>query len=181
LVEQFLVAFAFVGVAAGSFYAPLTAAATRCSLEHRNLAVALVWPGSVRLDGDRATGALADHDRTDWRTALLALACSGLGADVGAGLLLRRPRPSRWPPLRPRAIPIHRAQRCATPQFAVIAAPIRLLRGAFGPIFHMVTDAIDCGVAPWPAATVIGVAGWPPVGGRVNLRLFADRFGTKEG
>ena len=44
----------------------------------------------------------------------------------------------------------------------------------------MITDAIDCGVAPMAAATVIGVAGLSSVGGRVLCGLFADRLGAKE-
>jgi MFS family permease len=44
----------------------------------------------------------------------------------------------------------------------------------------MVTDAIDCGVTPMAAATVIGVAGLSSVGGRVLCGLLADRFGAKE-
>jgi len=44
----------------------------------------------------------------------------------------------------------------------------------------MVTDAIDCGVAPMAAATVIGVAGLASVGGRIVCGLLADRFGAKE-
>src|SRR5947207_14955067 len=40
-IGQFLLAFAVVGAAAGSFYAPLTATVTRWFTEHRNLAVAL--------------------------------------------------------------------------------------------------------------------------------------------
>src|SRR5215469_6380800 len=44
-VGQFLLAFAFVGAAAGSFYAPLTAMATRWFIQHRSLAIALVSAG----------------------------------------------------------------------------------------------------------------------------------------
>src|SRR5262249_35026604 len=44
-IEQFLFAYAVVGIAAGSFYAPLTATTTRWFTQHRSLAVALVSAG----------------------------------------------------------------------------------------------------------------------------------------
>jgi len=68
-----------------------------------------------------------------------------------------------------------------TPQFAAISLThFACCVAHSGPIFHMVTDAIDCGVAPMAAATVIGVAGLSSVGGRVMCGLLADRFGAKE-
>jgi MFS family permease len=73
------------------------------------------------------------------------------------------------------------AQAFRTPQFAAIALThMACCIAHSGPIFHMVTEAIDCGVAPMAAATVIGVAGLSSVGGRVLCGLFADRFGAKE-
>jgi MFS family permease len=68
-----------------------------------------------------------------------------------------------------------------TPQFAAIALThFACCVAHSGPIFHMVTDAIECGVTPMAAATVIGVAGLASVGGRVLCGLLADRFGAKE-
>jgi MFS family permease len=73
------------------------------------------------------------------------------------------------------------AQALSTPQFAAIAGThFACCVAHSGPIFHMVTDAIECGVAPLAAATVIGVAGLASVGGRVLCGLLADRFGAKE-
>ena len=48
-----------------------------------------------------------------------------------------------------------------------------------GPIFHMVTHAIDQGVAAMLAATVLGVSGLSSIAGRIACGLIADRFGAK--
>ena len=181
-IEQFLLAFAFVGVAAGSFYAPLTAAATRWFVEHRSLAVAMISAG-IGL-GSTTIAPLARWLITayDWRTALFVLGVIAWVLIVGAGLLVRKP------PAQPAAAgdasggrQFTVAQALSTPQFAAIAGThFACCVAHSGPIFHMVTDAIECGVAPMAAATVIGVAGLASVGGRVICGLFADRFGAKQ-
>ena len=48
-----------------------------------------------------------------------------------------------------------------------------------GPIFHMVSYAADCGVAPLTAATVLGAAGLAALSGRIICGLLADRTGAK--
>jgi MFS family permease len=183
-IEQFLLAFAAVGVAAGSFYAPLTATTTRWFTQHRSLAVALVSAG-IGL-GSTTIAPLARWLITtyDWRTALFVLGVIAWLLIVSAGLLVRKP-PSLPQPRAAGGAAAEReftvAEALRTPQFAAIALTHFACCAAHsGPIFHMVTDAIDCGVAPMAAATVIGVAGLSSVGGRVVCGLFADRFGAKE-
>jgi MFS family permease len=180
-IGQFLAAFAFVGVAAGSFYAPLTAMATRWFVVHRSLAVALVSAG-IGL-GSTTIAPLARWliSTYDWRTALLVLGVLAWTLIIGAGLLLRRPPsfPLAGGNAGVRQFTVPQALR--TPQFAAIAfTHFACCVAHSGPIFHMVTEAIDCGVAPMAAATVIGVAGLSSVGGRVLCGLFADRFGARE-
>src|SRR5947208_921931 len=48
-----------------------------------------------------------------------------------------------------------------------------------GPIFHMVTHAIDQGVGTMVAATVFGVSGLASIAGRIGCGLLADRVGAK--
>src|SRR5580704_11667407 len=90
-IEQFLISYGVVGVAAGSFYAPLTAMATRWFVQHRSLAVALVSAG-IGL-GSTTIAPLARWliSAYDWRTALLVLGVIAWVLIIGAGLLLRRP------------------------------------------------------------------------------------------
>jgi len=66
------------------------------------------------------------------------------------------------------------------PQFWAIALTHLACCGAHsGPIFHMVTHAIDQGVAAMVAATVFGLSGLASIAGRIGCGLLADRFGAK--
>ena len=72
------------------------------------------------------------------------------------------------------------AQALRTPQFAAIALTYFACCAAHsGPIFHMVTHAIDHGVSAMAAATVISVAGLASLSGKIICGLTADRVGAK--
>jgi MFS family permease len=182
-IEQFLIMFGIVGVGAGSFYAPLTATTTRWFTRHRSLAVALVSAGiglGSTVVAPFARWAITSYD---WRTALFALGVLALLLIIPAGLLVRQPPGSSAGAASGagagREFTVAEALR--SPQFAAIALThFACCVAHSGPIFHMVTDAIECGVAPLTAATVLGAAGLASVGGRVLCGLLADRFGAKE-
>jgi predicted MFS family arabinose efflux permease len=72
------------------------------------------------------------------------------------------------------------AQAVRTPVFWSLALPNFACCAAHsGPIFHLVSYAAVCGVAPLTAATVLGAAGLAALSGRVICGLLADRMGTK--
>ena len=72
------------------------------------------------------------------------------------------------------------ARALGTPHFAAIAFTYFACCAAHsGPIFHMVSYAIDCGVPAMAAATVFGAAGVASLNGRVIGGLAADRIGAK--
>jgi MFS family permease len=48
-----------------------------------------------------------------------------------------------------------------------------------GPIFHVVSYAMFCGLGPMAAVSVYSVEGLAGLGGRVLIGLLADRFGAK--
>src|SRR6185312_16037682 len=48
-----------------------------------------------------------------------------------------------------------------------------------GPIFHMVSHAIDLGVPSMTAATLLGLSGFSSIAGRILTGVAADRLGTK--
>jgi MFS family permease len=48
-----------------------------------------------------------------------------------------------------------------------------------GPIFHTVTYAMTCGIAPIAAVTIYSVEGLAGLGGRLVLGVAADRLGVK--
>jgi MFS family permease len=80
-----------VGIAAGSFYAPMMAAATSWLEHRRNLAAALVSAGMGI--GSMTVSPLAAWliGAFDWRTAMFAIGCLAWILLLPAALLVRRP------------------------------------------------------------------------------------------
>jgi MFS family permease len=77
--------------------------------------------------------------------------------------------------------PMTVGQALRTPQFAAIALTHFACCAAHsGPIFHMVTHAIDRGVPAMAAATVLSVAGLASLSGKIVCGLVADRVGVKQ-
>ena len=171
-----------VGLAAGSFYTPLTATTTRWFTKNRSLAVALVSAGLSL--GSTIMGPLARWMTTsyDWRTAMLVIGDLAWLLIIPAALLVREPAASR-----PGAASAGGAggeftvgQALRTPQFAAIALTNFACCAAHsGPIFHMVTHAIDQGIPVMAATTVLSVAGLASLSGRIICGLMADRIGAK--
>ena len=183
LVQFQLVFGVIVGLAAGSFYIPLTATTTRWFTRHRSLAVALVSAGlSV---GSALMGPLARWLITtyDWRFAMLVIGDLVWLVVIPAALLVREP-PAPATAVAPGATArpdgLTVAQAVRTPQFAAIALTYFACCAAHsGPIFHMVTNAIDHGVAAMAAATVLSAASLASLGGKLICGVVADRVGAK--
>jgi MFS family permease len=172
-----------VGVAAGSFYAPMTATTMRWFTEHRSLAVALVSAGLGL--GSMTVAPLAGWIITtyDWRVAMLVIGDLAWLLLVPAALLVRTPPAAPVVAPVPGAVAAREftvAEALRTPQFAAIALTHFACCAAHsGPIFHMVTNAIDHGVSAMAATTVLGAAGLASLSGRVICGLLADRLGAK--
>ena len=173
-----------VGVAAGSFYAPLTATTTRWFTRNRSLAVALVSAGLSL--GSTTVGPLARWLITsyDWRTAMLVIGDLAWLLIIPAALLVREPPPSTDPVAIAAAATdgsgFTVGQALTSPQFAAIALAFFACCAAHsGPIFHMITHAIDHGVSAMAATTVLSVAGLASLSGRIICGLVADRIGAK--
>jgi len=174
-----------VGFAAGSLYTPLTATTTRWFTEHRSLAVALVSAGLGL--GSTTTAPLARWiiSNYDWRTAMLVLGDLAWLIIIPAALLVREPPVIATAALADGAAgsdgyELTAAQALRTPQFAALAVTYFACCATHaGPIFHMVTHAIDHGVPAMAAATVISVAGLASLSGKIICGLVADRVGAK--
>jgi MFS family permease len=173
-----------VGVATGSFYAPMTATTARWFTRHRSLAVALVSAGlSV---GSTVMAPLARWmiSNYDWRTAMLVIGDLVWLVIVPTALLVRNP-PVSTAVGAPTATPadgpeLTVMQALRTPQFAAIALTyFGCCATHAGPIFHMVTHAIDQGIPAMAAATVLSVAGLASLTGKIVCGLLADRVGAK--
>jgi MFS family permease len=185
-VGQFQILFGvIIGLAAGSFYAPLTATATRWFIRHRSLAVALISAGFAI--GSMTISPFARWLITDygWRTAMFALGALSWLFIIPAALLVRKPpalprRASTAATAGPADREFTVPQALRTPQFAALAFTFFACCAAHsGPIFHMVSYAIDCGVPAMAAATVFGTAGLAALGGRIIGGLAADRVGAE--
>jgi MFS family permease len=171
-----------VGFAAGSFYAPMTATTTRWFTRHRSLAVALVSSGIGLASMTVAPLARFLITAYDWRTAMFVIGDLAWLLIIPAALLVRNPPTPAVPVARADADgrDFTAAQALRTPQFAAIALTYFACCAAHaGPIFHMVTYAIDHGITPMAATSVLGVAGLASLGGRVVCGLLADRIGVK--
>jgi MFS family permease len=174
-----------VGLAAGSFYAPLTSTTTKWFVQNRSLAVALVSAGLGL--GSATIGPLARWLITsyDWRIAMLAIGNLAWLVIIPAAFLVREP-PAPLPGAAPVATggfggrEFTAAQAVRTPQFVAIALTHFACCAAHsGPIFHMVTNAMDHGITAMAAATVFSVAGVGSLTGKVICGLVADRIGAK--
>lgn len=174
-----------VGLAVGAIYVPLTAATTSWFTRHRSLAVSLVSAGlalGTTLIAPLARWLIVTHD---WRFAMLTLGLVAWAVILPAALLLR-PAPAVEPGSAAAlsgtgaAAGMTVRQALSTPVFWSLAlANFACCAAHSGPIFHMVSYATDCGVAPLTAATVLGAAGLAALTGRIVCGLLADRTGAK--
>jgi MFS family permease len=174
-----------VGLAVGAIYVPLTAATTSWFTRNRSLAVSLVSAGlalGTTLVAPLARWLIVTHD---WRFAMLTLGVTAWAVILPAALLLR-PAPtaeggaSALPATGTAAAGMTLGQALKTPVFWSLAlANFACCAAHSGPIFHMVSYAADCGVAPVTAATVLGAAGLAALSGRIVCGLLADRTGAK--
>src|SRR5258707_4406473 len=173
-----------IGLAAGSFYAPMVAVASAWIEHHRSLAVALVSAGmgvSPLTVAPLASWLITTYD---WRTAMLVIGIVALALLIPASFLVRPPPEAASPvdengtgaPDRQWTV----AQALKTPQFITLAlAHFACCAAHSGPIFHMVSYAMICGIAPLTALTVYSLARFSGLGGRLLLGALADRLGAK--
>jgi MFS family permease len=181
---QFQLAFGLVvGVAVGSFFSPMIAAVMGWISEHRGLAVSLVSVGVGVAPMTMSPFAAWLITQTDWRNAQLIIAVLVWATLVPAALFVRRP-----PAMQASNESSSNAQGNAiSMREALTSAPFIILALTFfaccaahaGPIFHTVTYAMTCGLAPLAAVTVYSVEGLAGLGGRLALGVFADRLGVK--
>lgn len=170
-----------VGLAAGAVYVPLTAATSGWFTRHRSLAVSLVSAGlalGATLVAPLARWMILQHD---WRFAMQSLGLIAWAVILPAAVLLRpAPVAEATPGAEAGPAGISFRQALATPVFWSLAlANFACCAAHSGPIFHMVSYAADCGVAPMTAATVLGAAGLAAMSGRIICGLMADMAGAK--
>ena len=172
-----------VGLASGAFFAPMIAAATDWFEDNRSLAVSLVSAGMGVAPMTISPFARWLISTYDWRTAMMVIGMVAWSLLIPAALFVRR-APVAAKALGPGAgtgePSISAGEAFRSPQFIVLAMTFFLCCAAHsGPIFHMVSYAIGCGIAPIAAVSIYSVEGLSGLGGRLILGLLADRFGAK--
>ena len=178
-----------VGGAAGAVFAPTMATVTGWFEKNRSLAVSLVSAGMGMAPMIISPFAGWLISAYDWRTAQLVIAVLAWVVLVPTALLVRRA-----PAVPPGDGAVATAagntgaadpgmtagQALRSPQFIVLAATYFCCCATHaGPIFHTVSYAIACGIAPLAAVTIYSVEGLAGLGGRVLFGLAGDRFGAK--
>ena len=183
---QFQLSFGVVvGIAAGSFYAPMMAIASAWIEKQRSLAVALVSAGMGVAPVTIAPTASWLISTYDWRTAMLVIGIGAAALLIPASLLVRPAPQESGGTAATNATEAEQsewtaAQALRTPQFLTLAlAHFGCCAAHSGPIFHMVSYAMVCGIAPLTAVTVYSLAGLSGLGGRLLLGTMADRIGAK--
>jgi MFS family permease len=173
-----------VGLAAGSFYTPVTATTARWFTRHRSLAVALVSAGVSMGSAVMAPLARWLISAYDWRFAMMVLGDVVWIVIIPTALLIRN-APAAPVTAGARVAGSHHddmtvGQALRTPQFAALSlAYFACCAAHSGPIFHMVSNAIDHGLAAMTATTVLSVASLSSLSGKVVCGLIADRVGAK--
>jgi MFS family permease len=182
LLWQFYVTFGLlVGFGVSCFYVPLTVIAIRWFEHRRGMAASIVSSGN-----GLGTLALAPLTRWlinayDWRAAFVILGELAFLVVIPAAFLLRRAPAAAASPSRPGPSPAMTSQALWTskPFWAIALTHFACCAAHSGPIFHMVSHAIDQGVPPLAAAGALGVSGLTSIIGRVGTGIVADRVGAK--
>ncbi len=174
-----------VGVAAGAFFAPMIAAVTGWFDTNRGLAVSLVSAGMGVAPVTVSPFAAWLLTATDWRGAMLTIGLLAGAVLIPASLLVRNApaaadTPAGSATASGREGDMSLGQAFRTPQFAVLATTFFLCCAAHsGPIFHMISYAMSCGIPTMAAVTIYSVEGVSGLGGRLLLGVLADRLGVK--
>src|SRR6202158_5110870 len=170
-----------VGLAAGSFFAPMIAATTRWFENNRSLAVSLVSAGMGVAPMTISPFARWLISNYDWRVAMMTIGIAAWVLLIPAALLVRPPPVAASDDMANAAgaetAGMSAAHALRSPQFVVLALTFFLCCAAHsGPIFHMVSYAMLCGVPAMAGVTIYSVEGLAGLGGRLLLGVLADRL-----
>lgn len=173
-----------VGTATGAIYIPLMAAVSNWFDRQRGLAVSLVSVGfgvAPMTISPLARYFVTEHG---WRWSMSTIALIAWALMIPAALLLRRA--GLHAVAGADGAPAETGLETSLPQalrsrsFFFLAATFFFCCTAHaGPIFHTMSYAISCGIAPMAAVSVYSVEGLAGLGGRVLFGMAADRYGAK--
>jgi MFS family permease len=174
-----------VGLAASTFFAPMIALTTGWFEKQRSLAVSLVSAGMGVAPMTISPFARWLITEYDWRTAMLVIGILAWVLLIPAAMFVRQP-PKKIAAPGPAASAVPDApigsfaEALRSRQFIVLAVVFFLCCSAHsGPIFHMVSYAMACGIAPMAAVSIYSLEGLAGLGGRLLFGVAGDRYGAK--
>lgn len=172
-----------VGLAAGSFFAPMIAATSAWFDRHRGLAISLVSAGVGIAPMTMSPLAAWLLEVSDWRTAQMTLGLLVWAVLIPASMLVRDApgtQPAGSANMAGGSSGMTVAQALRSPAFIVLSLTFFACCAAHsGPIFHTVSYAMGCGLPTIAAVSIYSVEGVGGLFGRVVMGVAADRIGTK--
>jgi MFS family permease len=172
-----------IGLSAGTFFAPMIAAASAWFDKHRGLAISLVSVGVGIAPMTMSPFAAWLLSVSDWRTAQLILGIMVWIVLIPASFFIR-PAPAapaakaEGGTAQPTGMTVGQALR--SPAFLVLSITFLACCAAHsGPIFHTVSYAVGCGLAPIAAVTIYSVEGVGGLAGRLVMGMLTDKIGPK--
>src|SRR5690242_340838 len=172
-----------VGFATGSLFPPLMAVVTNWFDRHRALAVSLMSMGVGVAPMTMSPLASWLLTLQDWRGVQMTIATIAGLVLIPAALLVRQaPAPAGGG-----SAPGAGGARAMSLGDALRSVPFMVLALTFfaccamhsGPIFHTISYAMFCGVAPLAAVTIYSLEGFAGLIGRVFFGVLGDRWGAK--
>ena len=176
----------FVGASATAILPPMMATVTGWFETQRSLAVSLVSAGFGMAPLTMSPLAAWLVARMDWREAMLVIAALVAALMIPAALVFIRRPPGLVPGSGRRASDPPESAGMTTGE-ALRSAPFLILAATnffccathSGPIFHTVSYAIACGIAPLAAVSIYSLEGLTGMGGRLVFGILGDRLGAK--
>jgi MFS family permease len=173
-----------VGLSASAFMAPMISTVMGWFTTQRALAVSLVSAGMGA--APMTVSPIAQWLVTDygWRPAMMMIGIGAWLTTLPLTLLVRRPpapeATAESPPVPASQQSGEMVKALRSPQFIVLGLTFSACCAAHaGPIFHMVSYALVCGIGPMAAVSIYSVEGLAGLGGRVLFGVAADKLGTK--
>jgi MFS family permease len=185
-VRQLYVTFGLlVGAGVSAFYVPLTVLAIKWFGDRRGMAASVVSAGNGL--GILALAPLSRWliSEFDWRVAFLVLGNLAWVVVIPSALLLRQPEETPasgrgWGSAGAISGPPQMNEPWRVwPFWAIALTHFCCCAAHSGPLFHLVSHAMDQGVAKMAAASILGASGLASIFGRVITCIVADRAGAK--
>jgi MFS family permease len=172
-----------IGLSAGTFFAPMIAAASAWFDRHRGLAISLVSVGVGIAPMTMSPLAAYLLSVSDWRTAQMTLGILVWIVLIPASFFVR-PAPkvadaqAQGAGAETPGMTVSQALRSRA--FLVLSITFLACCAAHsGPIFHTVSYAVGCGLPTIAAVTIYSVEGVGGLAGRLVMGVLTDRIGAK--